>query len=36
MNDILSLSKISLMEMDNPDVSMQFSHSVGNPCVDLD
>ena len=33
-NDILALSKTSLMEMDTPPVDTQPSHLVGNVCID--
>ena len=35
LNDILALSKTSLMEMDTPPVDTQALHLVGNVCIDL-
>ena len=35
LNDILALSKTSLIDMDTPAVGMQSSHLVGNVCIDL-
>ena len=35
LNDILELSKTSLMDVDTPTLGMQSSHLVGNICIDL-
>ena len=35
LNSIFSLSKTFLMEIEKPEVGMQFLHLVGNSCTDV-